>query len=158
INGFDSGPSSTLLGNSLATNYPHLFGSASPYLSGSLAGKTNAQVAAAYLNLWTPSGLTKNTYVQAFAVAFGLYAGGNAGTFNVRNNGAAFGVPNGTTLPVTPLLQAADSNFNPSTGLFYGGDSTKTSALNNVLDGVNSTDTFGSPGMATGTHLMDSAT
>jgi hypothetical protein len=158
INGFDSGPSSTLLGNSLASNYPHLFGSASPYLASSLAGKTNAQVAAAYLNLWTPSGLTKNTYVQAFAVAFGLYAGGNAGTFNVGNNGAAFGVPNGTTLPVTQLLQAADSNFNPSTGLFYGGDSTKTSALNNVLDGVNSTDTFGSPGMATGTHLMDSAT
>src|SRR5262249_44787527 len=72
INAFNGSSSSTALGTWLASNFPHLFGAANPYLSGSLAGKTNAQVAAAYLNLWTPSGLQKNTYVQAFAVALGL--------------------------------------------------------------------------------------
>src|SRR5205085_5635595 len=63
INGFDGGPSATLLGNSLASNYPHLFGASNPYTHTSLAGLTNAQVAAVYLSLWTPSGLPKNTYV-----------------------------------------------------------------------------------------------
>jgi hypothetical protein len=155
------------VGSSLAGSYPNLFGTPNPYTSASLssfgktslAGLTNPQVASVYLSLWTPSGLQKNTYVQAFAVAFGLYAGGNAGTFNVGSNGASFGVANNTTLPVTQILQTANSNFNPTTGQFYGGDSTKTSGLNNVLDGINSTDTFGSTTtMTTGTKLQDSAT
>src|SRR5205814_7403084 len=111
--------------------FPHLFGASNPYTHTSLAGLTNAQVAAVYLNLWTPSGLPKNTYVQAFAVALGLYAdttslggqsllnnglaaqygfvvtAGGAGTFNVGGNGAAFGVANNTTLTVQQILQAA---------------------------------------------------
>jgi uncharacterized repeat protein (TIGR01451 family) len=138
INNYDSGPNSKLLGNSLATNYPHLFGASNPYTGTSLAGLTNAQVAAAYLNTWTPGGVQKNTYVQAFAVALGAHAStGGAGSFNVGNNGAAFGVPNNTVLPIGQILTAADANFNPSTGLFYGGDSAKTSALNNVLNDIN---------------------
>src|SRR5260221_5679127 len=44
IKNFDSGPSSTLLGNSLATNYPNLFGVSNPYTGTSLAGLTNTQV------------------------------------------------------------------------------------------------------------------
>src|SRR5581483_5282712 len=106
INGFDSGPSSTLLGNSLASNYKNLFGAANPYTGTSLAGLTNAQVAAVYLNLWQPSGLQKNTYVQAFAVAFGLYATGttaNPPTFNVGSSGALFGVANSSTIPVSQI-------------------------------------------------------
>ena len=79
---------------------------------------TNAQVAAVYQSLWTPNGVTKNTYVQAFAVALGIYAdtstlggnstaqsfgfkvdaaGGGPATFNVGSNGAAFGVANNAT-------------------------------------------------------------
>src|SRR5207248_972046 len=125
-------------GNWLATNFPHLFGAANPYLGSSLAGMTNGQVASTYLNLWTPSGLQKNTYVQAFAVALGLYADtsslggaslitnglaakfgfkvttGGAGTFNVGSNGAAFGVAHGMLLSVFQILKIADSNFSPA--------------------------------------------
>jgi hypothetical protein len=137
INSFDSGPSSKLLGNSLATHYPHLFGATNSYTGTSLAGLTNAQVAAAYLNTWTPGGLQKNTYVQAFAVALGSYGSGGLGSFSVGNNGAAFGVANGTTLPITQILSIADAAFNPATGQFFGGDSTKTGALNTVLNNIN---------------------
>jgi hypothetical protein len=173
INSFDSGPSSTKLGNSLASNYGNLFGFANPYDTGTLgtapgtapglAGLTNAQVAAVYLGLWTPSGVVKNTYVQAFAVAFGLYATGSTGnppTFNVGNNGAAFGVANGTTLTVAQILKAANDNFDPTTGLFYGGDQAKTSALNNVLDGINSSgeNPGGSTVVSSSAMLNDTAT
>jgi len=158
INSFNGGPTQTLLGNWLASSFPTLFGASNPYLSSSLAGKTNAQVASAYLNLWTPSGLPKNTYVQAFAVALGLYAdttglGGQslinnglanmygfvvtpsgAGSFNIDGNGAAFGVSNGLE-PCDPAgpWRRPTQTFNPVTGLFYGGDQTKTSQLNNVV-------------------------
>lgn len=159
INSFNGGSTATMLGNWLATNFPNLFGAANPYTGTSLAGSTNAEVAAVYSNLWAPSGVTKNTYVQAFAVALGCYAtstnlgansttagfgfndspGGTcADTFNVGNNGAAFGVPNGTTLTVFQVVAIANAHFNPTTGLFYGGDQALTSDLNNVLDGINS--------------------
>jgi hypothetical protein len=147
-----------MLGNWLATNFPNMFGVANPYTGTSLAGSTNAQVAAVYLDLFPPSGVAKNTYVQAFAVALACYAtstslgansttvsfgfnmspgGTSAKIFNVGSNGAAFGVPNGTTLTVFQVLEKANANFDPATGLFYGGDQTLTSELNNVLDGIN---------------------
>ena len=162
INSFNGSSSSTALGNWLASSYPNLFGASNPYIGTSLAGLTNAQVATVYSNLWTPSGLQKNTYVQAFAVALGLYAdttslggqslinnglattygfvvtAGGAGTFNVGSNGSAFGASNGTSLSVLNILTVANSDFSPSTGLFYGGDQTNTSAANNVLNGINS--------------------
>ena len=70
------------LGTWLASNFPNLFGCKNPYTSGtlagcgstSLAGLTDAQVAAVYNSLWNPSGTTKNTYVQAFSAALGIYA------------------------------------------------------------------------------------
>ena len=130
--------------------------------------------------------MQKNTYVQAFAVALGLYAdttslGGQslldnglaaqfgfvvtasgAGTFNVGNSGAAFGVANGTSVSVTQLLKTADDNFNSATGMFYGGDQTNTSADNSVLNGINSVgDISGSsslPPTVGVTTLNDSAT
>lgn len=159
INSFNGGSSATMLGNWLASNFHNLFGTANPYTGASLAGFTNGQVGAAYLNTWTPSGVTKNTYVQAFAVALACYAtstslganstsegqgfnsspGGTCDhTFNVGSNGAAFGVPNGTTLTVFQALAAANANFNATTGLFYGGNQNLTSDLNNVLNGINS--------------------
>jgi hypothetical protein len=195
INAFNGGSSQTLLGNWLATNFPHLFGQSNIYTSStltslgktSLAGLTNAQVAQVYLGLWTPSGVNKNTYVQAFAVALGLYAdtaslGGQslinngmastygfvitssgAGTFNVGTNGAAFGVPNNTSLPVTQILSLADAAFTPSTGLFSSGDATKTADFNNVLNGINTVGDI--PGTGTGvisindgSKITDSAT
>jgi hypothetical protein len=184
INSFNGSSSSTALGNWLASNFPHLFGASNPYGGINLAGKTNAQVASTYLGLWTPSGLPKNTYVQAFAVALGLYAdttglGGaslianglasqfgfvvtptGAGTFNIGNNGAPFGVANNSNISVTTILQFIDANFVPATGQFFGGDQTKTSASNSILNGINTLGDIPGTGTLTivGTTLNDSAT
>jgi hypothetical protein len=152
------------LGNWLASNFPNLFGTSNPYTGTSLAGLTNAQVAAVYSTVGN-SGVQNNTYIQVFATALACYVtsttlGGqsliNSGlaakygfnvslggtcakTFNVGNNGAAAGVPNGTSLTVMQLLAVANANFNPATGLFYGGDPTLTGDLNNIFNGINST-------------------
>ena len=121
------------------------------------ASKTNAQVAADFQTAHSLVGLQGNTYAKAFSVPLGCCAStiglcfnstaaqcgfiatvGGLGeeTYNVGNNGAAFGVPNGTTLTVFDVMQTANANYNPVTGLFYGGDATRTNELNNVLDGI----------------------
>jgi len=73
--------------------------------------------------------------VSKFGFNFGAGTGGK--TYNVGSNGAAFGVPNNTTLTVLQILQIANTNYNSTTQLFYGGDQTLTSDLNNVLNGIN---------------------
>jgi hypothetical protein len=117
----------------------------------------NAQVAADFQTAFSVLGLQGNTYVKAFTVALSCYAStiglgfdstaaqvgfigtvdglGNQ-TYNVGNNGAAFGVPNGTPLTVFQVMAMANANYNPVTGLFYGGDATLTNDLNNVLDWI----------------------
>ncbi len=158
IDSFNGGSTQRRLGNWLASNFPNLFGTSNPYTDTSLAGLTNAQIAQVYTNLWTPNGVTKNTYVQAFAVALGIYAdttslggdataqrygfsitaaGGGPATFNVGSNGAAFGVANNTNLSVTTVLQILNNKFSASTGNFYGGNQASTSAANNVVNGIN---------------------
>jgi hypothetical protein len=151
INSFGSTSTGQTLGQWLNSNFGNLFAG--------FASQTNAQVAADFLTAFgNVGGVQGNTYVQAFGVALGCYASstglgfnstaasfgftGNAvglcnRTFNVGNNGAAFGVSNGTTLTVFQVMAAANANYNPITGLFYGGDPTLTSDLNNVLDGIN---------------------
>jgi hypothetical protein len=154
IDSFNGGSTTTALGNWLASNFANLFGR--------LAGQTNAQVAAAYLTAFGNSGgVQGNTYAQAFSVALGVYAdtsslsgtgtlaakygfkvtpgGFGAATFNVGSNGAAFGVANNTSLSVTKILQTVDANFGSTTGLFYGGDQTRTTDADNVLSGINTT-------------------
>jgi hypothetical protein len=152
IKSFNGSASSTALGNWLASTFPHLFGA--------FAGQTNTQIAADFLTAFgNVGGVQGNTYVQAFAVALAIYAtdptlgGGSASsgqgfivkpggtgsdTFNVGQSGGAFGVPNGTTLTVLQIMQILDSNYNPATGLFYLGNQGKTSAANQVVDGINS--------------------
>jgi hypothetical protein len=169
IDGFNGGSTHTQLGNWLAANFPHLFGASNPYISSALqslpgkpttfAGLTNAQIASIYGATFGQNGGAKNTYLQAFAVALGMYAdnpglgydataakygfvpvtgGGGSLSFNLGNNGAA--IPGlGNTPTVLQILQAVDASFNPATGLFFGGDSSKTSAANNVLNGINTT-------------------
>ena len=126
IDSLNGGPNSTALGTWLATNFPNLFGGS----CANLAGKTNAQVAAAFLVDFNLHGSAKQDTAQFFAVALASYststslAGGNqaaaygfttssagsgAATFNVGTNGAAFGVPNNTTLTLMQLLQDANS-------------------------------------------------
>ncbi|HQU45816.1 MAG TPA: hypothetical protein PK867_23580, partial [Pirellulales bacterium] len=165
------GPTATSLGNSLASSYPNLFGAPNPYTSATLtslgattfSGLTDSQVAEVYENLWTPSGLQKNTYVQAFAVALGLYSTGGAGTFTVPSGDwAAFGITSssGAKLPVSQILATVNNNFSASTGLFYGGDSTLTSEANDVLDDINSSgeEPGGTAVVSSAASLNDSAT
>jgi hypothetical protein len=75
---------------------------------------------------------------NATAASFGFIpvpGGGGNLTFNIGNNGAAFpGLGNNPT--VFQIMTAVNNNFNPSTGLFYGGDPTLTSDANNVLSGI----------------------
>ena len=168
INSFNGSSTAKALGNWLASNFPNLFGGSNPYISGKLsqygatsfAGLTNAQVAAVYQSLWTPNGVTKNTYAQAFAVALGIYAdtsslggnstaqsfgfsvtaaGGGPATYNVGSNGAAFGVANNTIVSVLNVLQTLNTNFSPSSGTFYSNNQTLTTAANNVVNGINTT-------------------
>ena len=168
INSFNGSSTSKSLGNWLASNFPNLFGGSNPYISAklsqygvtSLAGLTNAQVAAVYQGLWTPNGVTKNTYVQAFAVALGIYAdtstlggnstaqnfgfivnavGGGPATFNVGSNGAAFGAGNNASVSVLSALHALDTNFSRSSGTFYNNNQVLTTDANNVLNGINTT-------------------
>jgi hypothetical protein len=168
INSFNGSSTAKALGNWLASNFPNLFGGSNPYISAKLsqycvtsfAGLTNAQVAAVYQGLWTPNGVTKNTYAQAFAVALGIYAdtstlggnstaqgfgfsvtavGGGPATFNVGSNGAAFGVANNASVSVLNVLHALDSNFSRSSGNFYSNNQTLTTDANNVVNGINTT-------------------
>jgi hypothetical protein len=83
------------------------------------------RVTSVYENLWNRSGMTTNTYVQAFAVALGIYAdtsglgydstaakygfkavpgGGGSLTYNFGSSGAAFGVPKNTTMTVLQII------------------------------------------------------
>jgi protocatechuate 3,4-dioxygenase beta subunit len=162
IKSFDGGYNHTDLGNWMASTFPNLFGASNPYTGTSLAGKTNAQVASIYSNLWNPRGVTKNTYIQAFAVALGVYAdtrslggqslldngyaakygflvslaGGGSSTFSLRGSTSAFpGL--GNSASVLQILQAVNDNFSPSSGTFYGGSSWLTGDANDVLNGIN---------------------
>ena len=166
INSFNGGSSQTQLGNWLATNFPALFGAPNPYTSATLAqyhatsfaGLTNAQIATVYSNLGSPSGVTKNTYVQAFCTALGIYAdttslGGNAtgakygfvasaaggapATWNLGSTGATFGMANNSSLSVLAILQVVNENFTASTGTFFGGSQSSTSDANTALNGIN---------------------
>ncbi len=164
---FNNGPNDTQLGNWLASSFPSLFGCSNPYISSylnqchatSLAGLTNSQIATLCTKLST-SGETSNTYAQAFACAVGIYAdtspfGGNAtaqgygfnitwpgasgATCNVGSNNTPFGVSRNASLSVCSILKNLNGNFSSSSGNFYGGNQSSTTAACNVLNGINTT-------------------
>ena len=159
IDSFNGGSTATALGTWLATKFPNLFGSAKDPV-GNLAGDTNAQVASLYASL-PNNGVTNNDYIQAFAVALGVYAdttslagsstlatkygftvssaGFGSATYNVRSNGAACGVANNSNEAVISILQAINSDYSPTARTFYGGSSTLCSEANTVLNGINTT-------------------
>jgi hypothetical protein len=146
IDSFNDGPNSTSLANWLAATLPNLFGS--------LAGQTNAQVAAFYLGLFNVKGPKLDA--ELLATALNVYAttlslggtaaqtygfdvtvyGLGASSYNVGTNGAAFGVANNTTLTVFALLQDADRLA--VGGVLYGGDKKLRDEALNVFDAVNS--------------------
>jgi len=131
----------TSVANWLAATFPNLYGAgAGP---NNLTGKSNAQVADFYVSLFKLGGQTK-LEAQAFAVALAVYvtnqnlAGTTAvpygfqvttngvgyATFNVGNNGGAFGVANNTTMTVLDILQATDAQTH--NGLLYDQDDSGT--------------------------------
>jgi hypothetical protein len=144
----NSASNSPALGNWLASTFPCMLGS--------LSGKSDAQVAAAFeTDFGSVGGLQGNDTAQFFACALACYftsttldgtnpepgkfgfnqspGGTGSHTFNVGNNGAAFGVPNNTTLTVLQILQFIDENECP-----LSGDSTTILGdINNVLNGIN---------------------
>ena len=144
IDSLNGSSSSTALGTWLASHFHNLFGN--------LNGKTNADVAAFYLANWPPSGVTLNTYVQAFAVALACYvtstnlAGTNATaasfgfnsspggtcakTFNVGGDGATVGLSNNASYTVLQLLEAFNAAY-PVTS------QSVVSAWNDIFNGIN---------------------
>jgi hypothetical protein len=132
ITGFNvtaSTPNPTALACWLKATFPNLYSN--------LAITYNADVAAYYLTLFNQGG--QKVQAQVLAAALGVYAttaslGGNTGvaygfnvsatglgadSFNVGSDGAAFGVPNNTTLTVYGLLLAV--NNQSSNGILYNG-------------------------------------
>jgi hypothetical protein len=134
IKSFNGGPAHTELSAWLATTFPKLYGAQAG--SHNLTGKTNAQVAA-----FLADGLEHNEPAQqVLATALNVYAttwslGGTAGeaagfrvtltglgahSYSVGNDGAAFGVANGTSLTVAQILTAV--NDRAVSGVLYNGN------------------------------------
>jgi streptogramin lyase len=136
----------TSVANWLAATLPSTFGS--------LAGRSNAYVAALFQQDFVMKGVKLDA--QLLATALSVYAtntaldptkvaatygftvsGDGAGTAkaNVGSNGDAFGVANTTTLTLMDLLLAADAQA--VNGVLYNGNTTKRNEANNVFSAVN---------------------
>jgi hypothetical protein len=149
IDSFNGGQSSTALANWLATTFANMYGVNAG--ANNLTGMTNAQVASFYLTLYH---LSSQLDAQVLATALNVYAttsslGGNAATsygflvnstglgadsYNVGGNGAAFGVPNNTTLNVYQLLLATNSQ---AVKVLYNGNSNLRNQAQNVYHDIN---------------------
>jgi hypothetical protein len=132
IKSLNGGPTSTALAQWLATTFPNLYGPNAGANSMAPGGHylTNAQVAALYLTgaFFGASGMKVNSQILTTALAayatsttlaggsqaqgygFNVSPGGSGfDTFNIGSHGAAYGVPNNTTLTVFQMLQAVNS-------------------------------------------------
>jgi N-acetylneuraminic acid mutarotase len=124
IDSFNGGPDATALSAWLAASFPNLYGASAG--SNNQSGKTNAEVAAFYLSQFDLHGpkveaqvlaTALNVYATTLALGgtaaqaygFAVSAGGlGARSFNVGDDGSAFGVANRGTLNVYQLLLAAN--------------------------------------------------
>jgi uncharacterized delta-60 repeat protein len=134
IKALNGGATATQLGSWLAATFPNMYGA--------LAGLDNSQVAAHYKTLFgrngqsSPGGppkvdaqimatalavyVTNQTLAGTTAAAYGFQVtqyGVGAASFNVGNNGAAYGVADGTFVSVMDLLLAV--NARSSNGLLF---------------------------------------
>ena len=158
IQSFNGGPSSTAaLGNWLAAAFPNLYGTSAG--ANSLAGQSNAQVAAYFQALFALGGA--KAQAQVLAVALNVYAtisslSGNAGaaygftvsatglgacSYSVGSDGAAFGMANNTTLTVYGLLAAV--NNKAANGVLYNGSATLQAKAADLFDGLNEAGAIG---------------
>jgi hypothetical protein len=154
IKSFNGGRNATALGNWLATTFANLYGAGAGVKN--LTGKTNAQVAAFYLSRFRRH--RPKLGVQLLATALNVYAttrslgglngraygfrvgafGLGASSYNVGDNGAAFGVAHQTTLNVYQILKAA--NRQARNGVLYGGDRPRMGKAYDVFEGINEDD------------------
>lgn len=152
IRSFDGGGASTRLGDWLAATLPNVFGTGAG--DRNLAGQRNDVVAAAYQSRFLVKGMKLDA--QLMATALSVYAtsctlggacSGRYGflvseyglgicTYNVRNNGAAFGASNNTVLTVMDLLIRADAQA--VNGTLYSSNATLRTMANSVFDAINS--------------------
>jgi hypothetical protein len=152
INSFNGGSSSTALSAWLAAAFANLYGAGAG--ANNLTGRTNAQVAAFYLTQYILPG--PKVEAEVLATALNVYAttaslGGNAGaaygftisatglgarSFNVGADGAAVGVPNGSTRNVYQLLKAV--NQRAVQGVLYNGDEALRQEATDLFDAINS--------------------
>ena len=142
----------TQLGDWLAATFPHMFGQFSG--GNSLAGKDNAFVASFFQSRFVVHGQKLDAQVLATALAvyvtdpvldntgvgtpYGFTVGGDGvatATFNVGDDGAAFGVANSTKVTVMDLLLAADAQA--LNGVLYNGDAVKRNEANDVFSDIN---------------------
>jgi hypothetical protein len=135
----------------LKTNFPNLYGGATgsstvPSLTdaasvealftsgqnsyfGSKGTKTNAQVLNIALAIYF-SDVNNNSTAQKFG-----FTGGTGGILvNVGQNGASFGLPNGTIAPLLTLLHDVDAHT--VNGVIWGGSGPLWLGVNNVFDFV----------------------
>jgi hypothetical protein len=157
LDSFSGGPTATALGNWLAATFPNLYGASAG--ANSLAGKSNAQVAAYFQTLFALGG--NKVQAEVLAAALNVYAttsslGGNAGTaygfavsatglgarsYGVGQDGAAFGVANNSTLSVYQLLAAV--NKKAVKGVLYGGNTTLQAQCANLFDALDQAGSIG---------------
>jgi protocatechuate 3,4-dioxygenase beta subunit len=153
IKSLNGSANSTALGNWLASNFGNLYGSSAG--ANNLTNKTNAQVAAYFLNLFGMNGQKLQAQVLAVALAsyvtdsdlagtvarqygFQVNSSGTASAlFNIGSNGAAFGVANNTTMSIFDILRA--TNARSSGGVLYKGIQNLKNLANTVYDGINNT-------------------
>ena len=126
IKSLNGGCNSTQLGNWLATMFPNMYGATAG--SHNLAGKTNAQIASYFTQLFDVCGMKIDA--QALAVSLGhlrdqlesgrqrgrsatasivTSVGTGAATFNIGCDGQAFNVANNSVLSILAIMQNTNS-------------------------------------------------
>ena len=145
----NGGPSSTKLGNWLASNFPYLYGAHS---SNNMAGKSNTAVAALFLAFFNEGGQKTNAQILAGALAsyvtssaltgstksvgFGFNnspGGTGAKGINVGGYGTAIGLSNNTVYTVTQLLNQV--NLDIQNGTYNAA----ANAFNVIFSNINQT-------------------
>jgi hypothetical protein len=147
INSLNGGPSSTALGNWLASNFPYLYGPQAGSAN-DMTNKTNAQVAAYDLSVFTSDktgaqilGGAIAGYVTNTVLAGGTYAGSygfntstsgtGSHTWNVGSNGSGAGLSNNQSYTVMELLQQV--NLSKQNGTY----NSAANSFNVIFDGIN---------------------
>jgi hypothetical protein len=159
IKSLNGGATATQLGNWLAATFKNIFGANAG--ANNLAGMTNSQVAAAFLQKFDVKGqkldaqvmatalsvyVTNQTLAGTVATAYGFKVtmeGVGIATFNVGNDGEAVGKANNTTMSIMDILLATDALSAGDNGILYGGVATKRNAANDLYSAINSAGDIG---------------